>query len=58
MAQISYKNDDTEWLDSPDCYRIPSVTACLIADLFDKNIEQVTKDLLKQWNKRSYANGS
>jgi len=37
------KNDDTNWLD--DEYGRPSVTACMVADLFGKKIERVTADL-------------
>lgn len=37
------KNDDTEWLNEDDGQ--PSVTACMVRDLFGKKIEQVTEDL-------------
>lgn len=52
-VQPSYKvaikwiidNEDCEWLESSDPN--PSLTACLIADLFDKPVDQVIADLLK-----------
>lgn len=36
-------NDDTEWARDPD--GLPSVTAVLVADLFDKPEERVTADI-------------
>lgn len=53
MRALGYKqainwivmNDDTEWLDD-EC-PIPSVTACLVADLYGVDIEKVIKDLKK-----------
>lgn len=36
-------NDDTEWLDSE--FGSPSVSACLIADLFNKPIEKIVEDI-------------
>jgi hypothetical protein len=42
------ENDDTEWVN--DTNPIASVTAALVADLFDKTVEQVTKDLRKAMN--------
>ncbi len=38
-------NDDTEWL--LDDVPIPCVTAILIADIFDKEVDKVIKDLKK-----------
>lgn len=38
-------NDDTEWLLIAE--KIPSVTACLIADIYGKDIETVIADLLR-----------
>jgi uncharacterized protein YxjI len=60
MAQISYKkalewiinNDDTEWLDTVNDHFFPSVTGCLIADLFGKDIYDVTRDLIKLRSKK------
>lgn len=40
------KNDDTEWLE--DDKPIISVTASLVADLFNRSHEQVIKDLRKE----------
>ena len=38
------RNDDTEWLDDgPGA--VPSVTLCLVADVFGKTEEQATLDL-------------
>lgn len=45
------QNDDTEWLlDDPDCTS-PSVTACLVADLYGRTTEEVARDL-KNWLRR------
>lgn len=43
-------NDDTEWLPkrADDEGDPPSVTACLIADLFGKPVETVTRDLIRR----------
>jgi hypothetical protein len=45
-------NDDTDWLnyvdDPKDACGTPSVTATMVADLFGKDTEQVTKDLLAE----------
>lgn len=38
-------NDDTDWLGSRQDF--PSVTAHLVADIYDKDIEEVAKDLIK-----------
>lgn len=38
-------NDDTEWLD--EVPQILSVTASLVADIFDKSEDRVIADLLK-----------
>ena len=38
------ENDDTDWLDDLTDHS-PSVTACLLADLFGKTTEQVARDL-------------
>lgn len=40
------ENDDTSWINTSGD-TIPSVTACLVADLFGKPIEKVVKDLEK-----------
>ena len=53
MKRASYReailwiatNDDTEWLEDDD--PIPSVTAVLVADVFDLEVERVTSDLRK-----------
>ncbi|HTI78959.1 MAG TPA: hypothetical protein VL614_00760 [Acetobacteraceae bacterium] len=39
-------NDDTGWLDEDGC-GIPSVTACLVADIYDRTEDEVTADLLR-----------
>lgn len=39
-------NDDTEW--TQDERPIPSVTACLVADLFEVEVDKVTKDLRRE----------
>lgn len=44
-------NDDTEWVHYSD--PIPSVTACLVADLFDKDIEEITARIRKGLAKQS-----
>lgn len=57
MARASYKdaiwwmaaNDDTEWVNDDE--PIMSVTATLVADLFDKDHETVIRDLRKQLEK-------
>ena len=36
-------NDDTEWLNSE--FGSPSVTLCLVADVFGRSVEQATADL-------------
>ena len=36
-------NDDTEWLGHP--HGVPSVTCCLVADLFGVSEDRVTTDL-------------
>lgn len=43
------QNDDTEWIDGdPDSGSgAPSVTACLVADLFGKTTEAVRVDIKK-----------
>lgn len=41
---IAY-NDDTEWLDCE--YGSPSVTLCLVADIFGRTVEEATQDLRK-----------
>lgn len=57
MAKMGYfasirwlaNNDDTDWVfDEDPC---PSVTASLIADIFDVSIEKVTKNLRNELNK-------
>jgi hypothetical protein len=44
-------NDDNEWV--TDGHGIPSVTACLTADLFGKTEEQVTADLKRELARRN-----
>ncbi len=44
------ENDDTIWLD--DIPSIPSVTACLVADIFQKTEEQVINDIRKYKEKQ------
>lgn len=42
--------DDTEWVtESPE---IPSVSACLVADIFNKTEKQVREDIEKELNKQ------
>lgn len=63
MKRASYReaikwmayNDDTEWVE--DDVPIPSVTAALIADLFDVSAETVTTDLLRQMTKMQKERG-
>lgn len=45
-------NDDTEWVDhDPEsACGTPSVTACLVADLFDKPVEEVRQDIKRVLN--------
>lgn len=38
-------NDDTEWL--TDEHRHPSVTLCLVADIFGRSADEATADLRK-----------
>ncbi len=50
-------NDDTEWAaygasDPSDARGTPSVTAALVADLFDTNCERVRSDILRAWRKQ------
>lgn len=57
MSRASYRhaikwlahNDDNEWID--DEYGSPSVTAILVADLFDIAIEKVTADIKRELGK-------
>jgi hypothetical protein len=45
-------NDDTEWLkDHPDK---PSVTACLVADMWGHNVEKVAHDIRKFQKTKEY----
>ena len=37
------RNDDTEWL-SDDC-GAPSVTLCLVADIYGRDVDKATADL-------------
>jgi hypothetical protein len=54
MKRASYRdaikwlahNDDNEWLD--DDYGLPSVAACLVADLFGAGDEKVKGDIVRQ----------
>lgn len=48
--------DDTEWLDDPN--GSPSVTACLVADLFGRTTDEVTKDLRKLVGEQGPAHNS
>ncbi len=41
------QNDDTEWLNDEADNLIPSVTACLVADVFARTTAEVTTDLRK-----------
>ena len=41
--------DDTEWVHDPESN--PSVTACLVADLFGKEEDQVRADIRKALNR-------
>jgi hypothetical protein len=43
------ENDDTDWIENE--HGIPSVTACLVADLFEKTEEAVTEDIKKALRK-------
>jgi hypothetical protein len=43
-------NDDTEFLDDPSGSL--SVTACLVADLFQKDDKQVRSDLIRERTKQ------
>ena len=38
-------NDDTEWLDDEN--GSPSVTVCLVADIFQRSVEEATADVRK-----------
>ena len=54
MRRASYRdgiywiaaNDDTEWVDGD--YGTPSVTACLLADLFSVDTERVRVDVRRK----------
>ena len=58
MKRASYRegihwiaaNDDTEWVDheQEDACGTPSVTACLLADLFGKDVEEVRVDIRRE----------
>lgn len=58
MARMGYKsaldwlldNDDTEWLDD-DCGS-PSVTLCLVADIFNVDQDKAIADLRRRSAKR------
>jgi hypothetical protein len=58
MARMGYfatldwvvRNDDTNFLDDDE--PIPSVTICLIADIFDKEIEDVIAALRRRMKRR------
>lgn len=52
------ENDDTDWLGDPDDDLIPSVTATLVADLFGRSTDQVTKDLRRTLHLRRRCNAS
>ena len=43
-------NDDTEWVEAEN--GSPSVTACLLADLFGVSTERVTADLKRELAKQ------
>lgn len=60
MARMGYRatldwmrqNDDTEWVFPPEGEEpIPSVTAVLTADIFDKQVEDVISDLRRNIEK-------
>jgi len=65
MKRASYRegiywlaaNDDTDWvhLDPESGGGTPSVTACLLADLFDVDTERVRKDVLRELDKQANA---
>ncbi len=38
-------NDDTTWLDDPDNGNSASVTLCLVADIFERTVDEATADL-------------
>ena len=48
-------NDDTEWVEDDEPF--PSVTAAIIADLFDVDTDRVTADLRRQLTKMQKENG-
>ena len=58
MKRASYRagifwlaaNDDTEWVhgEPESAMGTPSVTACLLADLFDVTTERVRADVLRE----------
>lgn len=55
MRRASYRagvfwiaaNDDTQWVDDAVC-NTPSVTACLLADLFEVDTERVRVDVRRE----------
>ena len=65
MKRASYRegvfwlaaNDDTEWadFDADTALGSPSVTACLLADLFGVDTERVRKDVRRQKDKLDKA---
>jgi hypothetical protein len=48
-------NDDTEWAnhDGSSAIGTESVTACLVADLFNKDIAQVREDLIRRLTRKT-----
>lgn len=52
-------NDDTEWLDADASTAMgtESVTACLVADLFDKTEPEVRRDLLAEQRRQQRTGG-
>lgn len=59
MKRASYRdgvfwiaaNDDTEWVDGEGADGYASVSACLLADLFDVTTERVRADVKRQRDK-------
>lgn len=57
MKRASYReaiswialNDDTEWTAEDE--KIPSVSAVLVADLFDVEVDRVTRDIIRKLKK-------
>lgn len=54
IAWIAY-NDDTLWLDDEE-NGSPSVTLCLVADVFGRTIEEAEADLRKAMKRKAKEN--